>query len=216
MYTDSITTGVSTLQQRQSIAVGAMYAIMAVFSLTAVGEVLELVGAIDLAFAPDEPLATAYQLLLVINSIIFIGSVIVVAMWIHRAHANLQDAGVQFLEFTPGWAVGWYFVPIATYFKPFQAMRELWRQSYLADGSFTTETPPLLKTWWGLWVTSILLSNISSRLLTSDDGSTGPAAITLSFVSSLCIIGAAWMLIQIMRQITAAQVDGIVAAQIFE
>jgi hypothetical protein len=68
-------------------------------------------------------------------------SIIAVAMWIHRAHANLYEAGAEGLQFTPGWAVGWYFIPFANLFKPFQAMRELWTRSHAEDDPFGKPAP---------------------------------------------------------------------------
>ena len=50
-------------------------------------------------------------------------------VWQHRAHANLWAFARSGLRFTPGWAVGWWFVPIASLWKPFEAVRELWKAS---------------------------------------------------------------------------------------
>ena len=54
---------------------------------------------------------------------------ILVLTWIHRANHNARQLGADDMRFTPGWAVGWYFVPIAWFWKPYQAMKEIWLAS---------------------------------------------------------------------------------------
>lgn len=56
----------------------------------------------------------------------------------------------KFLDDTPGWAVGWYFIPIASLWKPYVAMRDIVRASTLDAG-----LPGwLLPFWWTLWILS--------------------------------------------------------------
>ena len=59
--------------------------------------------------------------------------------------------------FTPGWCVGWFFVPIMNIFKPYQAIAELWKASH--SGSVEEwqemETPLYIKIWWGAWLVSL-------------------------------------------------------------
>ena len=47
----------------------------------------------------------------------------------HRANYNARQLGAADMRFTPGWAVGWHFIPIAWFWKPYQAMTEIWRAS---------------------------------------------------------------------------------------
>src|SRR5205809_7873998 len=59
----------------------------------------------------------------------FLATVVVRSIWQHRAQANARALTHDGTEFTPGWAVGWWFIPIANLFKPFQTVRELWKAS---------------------------------------------------------------------------------------
>lgn len=52
-----------------------------------------------------------------------------VLMWIYRAHANIVEQGVP-MDHSPGWAVGSYFVPFLNLVVPFRAMRELYNRSH--------------------------------------------------------------------------------------
>ncbi len=41
-------------------------------------------------------------------------------VWLHRSVANARSLGVQ-TEATPGWSVGWWFIPFANLVKPYRA-----------------------------------------------------------------------------------------------
>lgn len=140
--------------------------------------------------------------------IVFIASIIVVAMWIYRARANLRAAGIDGLEYTPGWSVGWFFVPIANLFKPFDAMRELWNVSHVHSDSDTRNTPSTLIAWWACYIVGSMLSRIGTRI---------PEEIgyLLEGISSLVLIGSAWFLLQIVKSITRAQNDLLAAGHTF-
>lgn len=60
-------------------------------------------------------------------------TVIAFATWIYIAGKNLIAAGYEDLEFSPASRIWWFAVPIATWFKPYQGMRELWNASHGSD-----------------------------------------------------------------------------------
>src|SRR5437868_6687462 len=59
-----------------------------------------------------------------VTILVFIITGVLFLRWIHRANRNARALGAQGMRFTPGWAVGWYFIPIASLWKPYQAMKE--------------------------------------------------------------------------------------------
>ena len=65
-----------------------------------------------------------------------------------RVAKNVRALGATGLEFTPGWAVGWFFVPIAGFFKPFQAMREIWKASKNPLRWQEEATGSVVGWWW--------------------------------------------------------------------
>lgn len=79
---------------------------------------------------------------------------VVVSRWIYRANSNARALGAADMAFTPGGAVGWYFVPIANFWKPYQAMREIWKASASArpSGWQRQRVPALLPCWWLLTI----------------------------------------------------------------
>lgn len=95
-----------------------------------------------------------------------IGTFVVFGVWIVRSAKNawlfgqlkrrLSSRGKgryqDFISTTPGWCVGWYFIPIANFWKPYVAMREIVRTST------TGQKIPgyLMPFWWTLWLLSSL------------------------------------------------------------
>lgn len=73
---------------------------------------------------------------------------VIVSRWIYRANSNARALGASEMAFTPGAAVGWYFVPIANFWKPYQAMREIWKASVSPAGWERQRVSALLPTWW--------------------------------------------------------------------
>jgi hypothetical protein len=52
---------------------------------------------------------------------------IVLLMWIYRINSNTRSLGAAAdMKYTPGWSVGWFFIPIANIWKPYQVLKELW------------------------------------------------------------------------------------------
>ncbi len=105
------------------------------------------------------------MLLGLLQFVIVVGTFVVVAMWIYRMAWNARYfAGTHHMEYTPGWAVGWYFIPIATLWKPYQAMKEIWRASDDPERMRLVSIPFWLPLWWCLWLLNNILSNVSAQL----------------------------------------------------
>jgi hypothetical protein len=91
-------------------------------------------------------------------------------MWMHRSYKNLTPLGAHDLDITPGWAIGFWFIPIMNLFKPFQAVREIWNQSdpdadpQLNFLTSSVGTPAIIGGWWALWIASNVFSNLSVLL----------------------------------------------------
>ena len=98
------------------------------------------------------------------NPVRVLGLVAAVAciIWIYRVSLNLPALGARNIEFTPEWAVGWWFIPIAHLFRPYQVVREIWQASDPGEsGDKTLEVGPsnaLLGWWWALVVSGLVLA----------------------------------------------------------
>ena len=69
------------------------------------------------------------------------------------------------MKFTPGWSAGWYFVPFANLFKPYEVMTEIWQAS--TDPANWTAVPrgSILPRWWTSNIIAGVLSYVSAKLI---------------------------------------------------
>lgn len=88
-------------------------------------------------------------------------------VWLYRCYNNLSALNARNLEFSPGWAVGWWFIPFANLVKPFQVVREVYNES---SPDFDEETgflqtypgtPEVIGFWWGSFLLSGFIYRIS-------------------------------------------------------
>jgi hypothetical protein len=146
----------------------------------------------------------------IIFAIMYLGTVITVGMWIYQTHKNLNSLVSGKRDFSPGWAVGWFFIPIANLFKPFQAMRELWKASDPAGSPHAWKQNPssaLIGWWWAFWLLSNIIGNASTQAsfrnnATLEDLRTAAGA---GMASSFFAILAAFCLIAIIHAVQARQ-----------
>lgn len=106
--------------------------------------------------------------------------------WIHRANSNCHNFGAKDMEFTPGWCIGWYFIPIATLWKPYQAMKEIWKVSKNPSDWSNEAGSPLLGWWWTFWLSSNFLGQIVFRTsMSADTISALKVSTTASIISGI-------------------------------
>ena len=81
--------------------------------------------------------------------------------WIYRAYKNIQGFGAEGLRFSPGWAVGYYFIPILCLIRPVQVMGEIWRAS--DDPRNWSQRPGswVISSWWTLFVLYYAVTQVS-------------------------------------------------------
>ncbi len=91
----------------------------------------------------------------------FIATSVPFLMWIHRANRNARALGAQDMRFTPGWSVGWFFVPLLSLWKPYQAMKEIWQASQDPHTWQEQEVGPIVGRWWTLWLLSNFLGQMT-------------------------------------------------------
>jgi hypothetical protein len=107
-----------------------------------------------------------------IGVVVFIATAITWLRWQYRAHANLTALGASSLRYTPGWAVGWWFIPFANFAQPYLTVRELHKASDPKAGAIEWKagrTSLLLPLWWGAWLGSIVLNSIARTLAVPED-----------------------------------------------
>ena len=89
--------------------------------------------------------------------IITISLTLVFLLWLYRMCKNLPALGVEGLTTSPGWAVGWFFVPIMNLVKPHQVVSEVAKAGLPVVLRESTDwhlhpVSPLVHGWWLLFV----------------------------------------------------------------
>ncbi|HEY0597682.1 DUF4328 domain-containing protein [Sphingopyxis sp.] len=207
--------GIDLLQRRAKIVKAMLVGGLALVVPMLIGEIAELQGAINLDNADDiaSP-AGLYAGVLLANWLLLVATYVVFGMWIYRAAANVDAAMVPGFRYTPSWAVGWYFIPIANFYKPFAAMRQIWNAS--TGRTDLDHGEPLLVYWWGIWTLTSVASYFAFRSgLNPENAAEARSALeaeTFSSVLCLALYPLAWRLVD---RITSAQRERLTSAQIF-
>lgn len=91
---------------------------------------------------------------------------IVFLFWTHRVCKNAHSFNTVTMTITPGWAVGWYFIPIFNLWKPYLALREAFHASCHPEGQ-RNGGAAILGVWWLVHITTGILGQISFRMALS-------------------------------------------------
>jgi hypothetical protein len=180
------------------------------------GSVIAGIGQIvrpDLKVADSASLWLLVQgLIALLEFLVFVLAIVFFLVWLNRAYKNLYALRPQHLEFSSGWAVGWWFIPFANLVKPFQVVREVWAESdpEITEGStFLSmslhQAPTYMGLWWASWIIMNISSNIASRTLDVED----PSSIAFSgyvfvFAGIIGVLSAV-LAIMVIRDITSRQ-----------
>jgi heme/copper-type cytochrome/quinol oxidase subunit 2 len=116
----------------------------------------------ELSFASDKEMHAAAQtsdrnmmIIGILQLIVAIASIIVWFMWVFRSNKLARALGATAMKYSPGWSVGWFFVPIMNLFKPYFAMKEIFLATMDPKGFDTErevedqpESLNIMKLWW--------------------------------------------------------------------
>ena len=156
----------------------------------------------------------------IVTQLASLGGGVLFLVWMHQASKNAHALRGQGLLITPGWAVGWWFIPIASLWKPYQALTEIWRASDPAvpagDESWRSRAVPgTFPLWWALYLLSGMVSMVGVGIsfmsglkqaglagAATFEDATGNAVVALSlFLSAMAAIA----IISLMRQLERRQ-----------
>jgi hypothetical protein len=84
--------------------------------------------------------------------------------WVYRAYKNIQGFGAENLKYSPGWAVGYYFMPILGLIRPVQVMGEIWRASENPRDWRRRPGSWLIGSWWALFLVYTVITQIALQL----------------------------------------------------
>ena len=139
-------------------------------------------------------------------------TVIFFARWIYVASRNCHAVSGKTLPFSPGWSVGWYFVPIANLWKPYQAMRQTWNVSADTTDDPERPAPGLLLVWWLFFLVSSAIERAAFRqALRADEVSeflTSNTLIILSDAANILATIVAFIVVKKIADLQAANFAG--------
>lgn len=146
--------------------------------------------------------------------IVFVVTLIFWLRWFSRAYKNLPSLGAQHLRFSPGWAVGAWFVPFLNLFRPKAMTDDTWRASdpnappVQGDAWREKRVTPLLHWWWALFILSAILGNFLFRMAFGEESETIEGLLSFnlaSILSNFLDIPLSILAILVVREITGRQ-----------
>jgi hypothetical protein len=141
----------------------------------------------------------------ILTLISFWVSGVIVLRWIYRVNANAHGFA-DGMSVSPGWNVGWFFVPVANLIKPFQGVRETWQVSQGSPNWQDEPVPALLRWWWACWLITNFIDNVTFRLsLRSRTVGESLVISVLDIVSAVISVALGLLLIRVIRDLTQAQ-----------
>jgi hypothetical protein len=92
----------------------------------------------------------------------WLAALVVFCVWVHRMYRNLPALGSVQRRFTPGGAVGAYFIPFVNLVRGYQVIHHLWIESQplpepAPEGMVFRRSAPLVGWWWGFHIAANLL-----------------------------------------------------------
>ncbi|HVQ09284.1 MAG TPA: DUF4328 domain-containing protein [Allosphingosinicella sp.] len=136
---------------------------------------------------------------------LFVGTGIAFLVWLYRAEINARALGAEDMMVSPGWAVGWFFVPLVQLVMPFLAVRELWKASATPRDWQLRPASPVIALWWACWIGTVISGNIAFSLSFMDDYDALLAADFMAIVSAAFTIPSAILLAAIVGRIQEMQ-----------
>lgn len=143
---------------------------------------------------------------LTILLLLVLGACIAVSgMWIYRVSANAAALCPSEDRITPGWSVGWFFVPIANLWMSLRVLTQIFHAAQRPprlDGP----QPRIVTTWLGCVFGGAFLAQASSRISMRVETTVEVAIVSaIKVVASGLLIAGAVFWLRIVKQITERQ-----------
>ena len=141
--------------------------------------------------ATTAQIAGVYVLVLIVAAIAYVA-------WLSRSVENAPALGAGTPPHSPRGAIGWWFVPFASFVIPFQIVADL--HDRLATATDSDRARPLLIGWWLTWLGGSFIS-YAARLPGDETVDQLKAQIGIEMLSAAVTVVAAVLAILVVRRI---------------
>ena len=144
-----------------------------------------------------------------------LASGIAMIVWLKGAYDNAPALGASALRYTPGWAIGAWFIPVGNLFIPKQIADDVWRTSdpalppHAGAQWMFKPVPAMMHVWWAAWLAQGVLGFAASALnqtaIMQQDISDYRMALGLEGANDFLIVLSGILLIKIISEVTERQ-----------
>jgi len=143
---------------------------------------------------------------------VFLATAVLFLAWVYRAHKNLKALGATDLKYSPGWAIGGFFVPFLNLVRPYQVVTEIWnasasqRRSPLGGAWKQEESSWFIGLWWSAWLLAGVFDSLGVFMVIGSNQSDQLSVATrFLVVSDVVNAASAALAIMVVLKINARQ-----------
>lgn len=133
----------------------------------------------------------------------FILTIVIYCQWIYRMTNNALSFKPADFKTTPGWAVGWNFIPVASVFVPYIQIKKIYKILKNPANWQSEKSPNKMIWWWSTWLISTGLSRVSARIENNhpDNIEIIKLATGIDIASSILLAISCYLLISIISEL---------------
>ena len=94
----------------------------------------------------------------------FFVSGIALLRWVYFSVQNAQVMNPEAMKYTPGWAIAWFLIPVASFWMPILVVHSLFRASKPESAGADQNSFPIV-IWWVQYLISSSLVSWSNRMM---------------------------------------------------
>ena len=134
--------------------------------------------------------------------LVALAGAVVFFIWLYRVSENARAISGETPGITSGWAVGWFFIPIANLWMPYQAVVGIWRRM-----KGDTDNEDTVAGWWIMFWIAIIAEMAAIIMITERVLFLGTIRGTLNFAGVAALLNAfsVYAAIEMVRGMEARQ-----------
>lgn len=170
------------------------------------GTIIDQLAALDSSIGEVSFVQSVVAITGLVYTVCLLAALLCNAIWFYRASANAAAIDPNPDRISPGWTVGWFAIPIASFWMPFRAAKQIWLTSVERNRDLSAQVPGWVLMWWMAWLAVNVTAQITAQSYLGAE-TTGDLmdANTLGIWTAPFSIAAAYLLIRYQTSVAAAQ-----------